>query len=407
MAKLEIGKKEYTPTKTSHDIQVMALSLCIATNTIVIIWGPPGAGKTSALNAISQSTRLNLEQILASTKEPPDFAGFPFISDGIMRLAPPAWAHNIIKAYEERKQLSIAFFDELSTAVPATQAAVLTTILDRKAGEAQMPMGTRMVAAANPPKIAANGWDLTPPMANRFTHLDWELDAKTIAKGLQLGWKTPAIPRLPSNMKALVRNAEILVGSFIESRPQAVEYDFSNWSGNSSSQDFKAANNAWPSARSWTVAARLFAAGQAARLPDKSPLHDDVTRILLEGTVGVAQATEFLTYAKALDLPNPVELLNNPTGYKLPERGDHISATLASVHHEALSHKGTDIYAPVWIAWGDILSIVVDAGKGDIAFAFVQDWMRSRPEGTGLQTRHSKSLGALLKAFGDIEDLEK
>jgi MoxR-like ATPase len=405
VAKLDIGKKEYTPTKTTHEVQVMALALCIATNTITVIWGPPGAGKTSALNAISASTRLHLEQILASTKEPPDFAGFPFINDGIMRLAPPAWAHNIIKAHQERKQLSIAFFDELSTAVPATQAAVLTTILDRKAGEAQMPMGTRMIAAANPPKIAANGWDLTPPMANRFTHLDWELDAKTIARGLQLGWKTPEIPRLPSNMKALVRNAEILVGSYIESRPQAVEYDFSNWSGNSSSQDFRAANNAWPSARSWTVAAKLFAAGKAARLPDKSPLHDEVTRILLEGTVGVAQATEFLTYAANLDLPNPVELLNNPSGYQLPERGDHISATLAAVHHEAISHQGTDIYAPVWVAWGDILTMVVDAGKGDISFAFVQDWMRERPQGVGLQKRHRDSLGHLLKAFGDIDNL--
>lgn len=399
---MAVLERTLVPTQATHEVQATALALCIATNVSAIIWGPPGAGKTATLNAIAQANRLHLEQILASTKEPPDFAGFPFIHGGVMRLAPPAWAHNIITAHTERKQLSIAFFDELSTAVPATQAACLTTILDRKAGESQMPMGTRMIAAANPPKIAANGWDLTPPMANRFTHIDWELDSKTIAKGLQLGWKPPPIPRLPSTMKALVKNAEILVGSFIESRPSAVEYDFSKWSGNSSSQEFRAANNAWPSARSWTTAARLFAAGQAARLPDKSPLHDDVTRILLEGTVGVAKATEFLTYAKALDLPNPVELLNNPSSYEMPDRGDHISATLAAVHHEAVSHQKTDIYPHIWIAWGDIIAKVVTAGKGDIALAFAKDWQSNRPQGTVMQKRHADVFKPLFNAFNEV-----
>lgn len=400
---MAVKAKEYIPTPVTHEIQATALAVCIASNVSAVIWGPPGAGKTATLSAITKANNLHLEQILASTKEPPDFAGFPYIHDGVMRLAPPAWSHNINRVYAENKQLSVAFFDELSTAVPATQAAVLTTILDRKAGESQMPMGTRMIAAANPPKIAANGWDLTPPMANRFTHLDWELDAKTIARGLQLGWKSPEIPRLPSTMRALVRNAEILVGSYIESAPSSIEYDFSKWSGNSSSQEFRASNNAWPSARSWTTAAKLFAAATAARMPDKSPLHDDVKRILLEGTIGVAQATQFLAYAEKLDLPNPVDLLNNPSSWTLPPRGDQISATLASVQHEASIHRAKDIYPQIWLAWGDLITIVVNAGKGDVALAFAQDWLRNRPHGTGMSQRHSDAFGPLHKSFENLE----
>lgn len=399
---MAVKTKEYLPTKGSYEKQVSALALCVAVNASPVIWGPPGAGKTAILNAIADANRLHLEQILASTKEPPDFSGFPFIDKGVMRLAPPAWANNIVKAYQENRRPSIAFFDEISTAVPATQAALLTTILDRRAGETQLPMSTRMVAAANPPKIAANGWDMTAPMANRFTHLDWELDSVTIARGLQIGWKSPAIPRLPSNMKSLIRNAEILVGSYIESKPDAIRYDFSNFSGNAAKSEFHAAINAWPSARSWTVAAKLYAAGQAAKTADKQPLHKDVTKLLIEGTVGISQAHQFLEYTEALDLPNPEDILRDPNNIEIPARLDKISAILASVQTTSVSYKDNPSYAHVWNAWGDFLTRIVDIGKADHAFPFIKQWLIERPEGTGISDKHHRSFKPLLDAFKDV-----
>lgn len=393
---------QYLPTKGSYEKQVSALALCVAVNASPVIWGPPGAGKTAILNAIADANRLHLEQILASTKEPPDFSGFPFIDKGVMRLAPPAWANNIVKAYQENRRPSIAFFDEISTAPPATQAALLTTILDRKAGETQLPMSTRMVAAANPPKIAANGWDMTAPMANRFTHLDWELDSLTIARGLQIGWKSPDIPRLPSNIKSLIRNAEILVGSYIESKPDAMRYDFSSFSGNAAKSEFHAAINAWPSARSWTIAAKLYAAGQAAITADKEPLHKDVTKLLIEGTVGIAQARQFLTYTESLDLPKPEDILRDPDNIEIPTRLDKISAILASVQTTSVSYKDNPSYAHVWSAWGDFLTRIVDIGKADHAFPFIKQWLIERPEGTGISDRHYRSFKPLLDAFKDV-----
>lgn len=396
---MAVETKKYIPTPSSYEHQVSALALCISVNVSPIIWGPPGAGKTAVLGAIATENRLHLEQILASTKEPPDFAGFPFIDNGVMRLAPPAWAHNIVKKYTEEKQVSIAFFDEISTAVPATQAALLTTFLDRKAGETQMPMSTRMVGAANPPKIAANGWDLTAPMANRFTHLDWEMDNVTIARGLQLGWGAPSVPRLPSNIKSLIRNAEILVGSYIEFKPDAIRYDFSNFSGNAMKAEFHAANNAWPSARSWTAAAKLFAAANSAVGADKEPIHKNVTRILLEGTVGVAHATQFLTYVDGLDLPDPKDVLRDPRNYPIPERLDKISAVLASVQSLSLSYKDEASFRQIWTAWGDFLARVVDMGKADHAFPFIKQWLDERPTGAGITDFHKNSFGPILEAL--------
>ncbi len=61
------------------------------------------------------------------------------------------------------------FLDELSTATP-TRAA-LRVVLERRVGSLQLPPGVRIVAAANPRASAADGWELSPPLANRFAHL--------------------------------------------------------------------------------------------------------------------------------------------------------------------------------------------------------------------------------------------
>ena len=38
-----------------------------------------------------------------------------------------------------------------------------------------------IVAAANPPEQASDGWDLSAPLANRFVHLDWRATASSFA----------------------------------------------------------------------------------------------------------------------------------------------------------------------------------------------------------------------------------
>lgn len=387
-------------------MQETALALCIALNANVIIWGPPGAGKTEVLKSIARANNFHLEVVLLSAKEPSEVSGIPYVADGKEKTAPPEYVRNVMRAIRKTEdkpaQYSMVFWDEFSTALPSVQAPALTTFLDRKAGPYQMPMDTRMVAAANPPKIAANGWDLSAPTANRFTHIDWSLDATTIANGFQQGWTPPDIPRLPSskNMEPLIQNAKILIGAFIRSKPDAVEFDFANYRGNSSADNFKASDNAFPTARSWEMAAKLYAGVKSARFADGSPLNDSILALLLEGTVGVAMASEFMAYANALDIPSPIEALNKPDDFELPARGDKISAVLASVQQQAISYRHGKNYARIWDHWGNIISRVIDQGFGDIALSFTQTWMDNIPDGSGLSDRHNKSISALQRAFG-------
>jgi MoxR-like ATPase len=97
------------------------------------------------------------------------------------------------------------FFDEISTAPPAVQAALLRVVLEREVGDLSLPPSVSIVAAANPPERTVGGWDLTAPLANRFCHLQWEhrrddwvdgMLRATWVDGKLRGWPTPDVKRL-------------------------------------------------------------------------------------------------------------------------------------------------------------------------------------------------------------------
>ena len=148
-----------------------ATATAIAAGVPVLVWGGPGVGKTSGITAIARSSGLHFEAVIASIREPSDFAGLPVVGEHGVTFAPPDWAKRLAAAGR-----GILLLDELSTAPPAVQSALLRVVFERQVGDLTLPAGVRIVAAANPPEEAADGWDLAPPLANRFCHLDWTLD---------------------------------------------------------------------------------------------------------------------------------------------------------------------------------------------------------------------------------------
>ncbi|MFD0478250.1 AAA family ATPase [Nonomuraea thailandensis] len=155
-----------------------ALSVAVAANLPVLLWGSPGTGKTSAVLALGERLGLPVEVVVGSIREPSDFAGLPVLRDGETWFAPPRWASRLASAGR-----GILFLDELTTAPPAVQAAMLRVVLERAVGDLALPPAVRIVAAANPPEQAADGWDLSAPLANRLVHLDWTVSAESVAEG--------------------------------------------------------------------------------------------------------------------------------------------------------------------------------------------------------------------------------
>jgi hypothetical protein len=333
-----------------------ALGVAIAAKSPIILWGAPGQGKTSVLEAIAEATNRPIRTVLASIREPSDFAGLPNIVDGKTRLIAPDWAQDIAETGN-----GILFFDEISTAPPATQAAMLRVALDRIAGDLYLGDDVSIVAAANPPEIAADGWDLAAPMANRFCHLDWSLPADVVRDGFSIGWPEIPVPTIdPERARKEVQEALLLVGSFIGARP-----DLTTVIPTATAD----AGRAFPTPRSWEMAANLYGYATAAGVSGTA------RRMLVTGAVGQAAGAEFLAYVADLDLPDPEALLADPDSFVAPTRGDRVYAVGASVLAAVKNNNTPDR----WKAAGKVVAAIAAADHSDVAVAIGKRWMGIRP----------------------------
>lgn len=376
----------------------MALGIAIMSNVPVILWGRPGEGKTSVLEQIAAHYRFWMETIIASICEPADFAGLPVVdhATGTVKLAPPQWAQNLsvapapdnwpVDLSQSTGGFGIAFYDEVSTAPPAVQAALLRPVLSNVVGALDMGKEIRTVAAANPADIAAGGWDLAPPMANRFLHLQWSLPADVIRDGFSIGFEPVPLPTPnPENVERLVRESKALVGSFIGSHPEIRSVLPDN------SED---AGYAFPTPRSWEQAAKLYGYALACGV------NSDVIQLLLVGSVGAPAAGEFLTYAASLDLPDPDEIIADPSKLVLPrERGDKVYAIAGSVLVSLVNNQTDERWRNV----GHILGMMAEAGYGDLAFTYGRRWATMMPTTGVMPTPETvQHLGPVLAEIGAI-----
>lgn len=301
-----LGLLRATTTEPRPDVQLEALTLAVAADLPVLLWGEPGIGKTAALTQLAATLDLPLTTVIASVHEPSDFSGLPVIGDDPAEqgvpMAPPDWAVRLVKAGR-----GLLFLDELSTAPPAVQAALLRLVLERRIGALRLPPGVRIVAAANPRSSAADGWELSAPLANRFVHLQWTHDHEVVVRGLGGTWPRATLPRLdPEKLAGAVDFARRAVCGLLSGRPGLVHRLPSGEARR---------GGPWPSPRSWEMTQCLVAFATAAGASR------EVLSLLVRGTVGDGPGLELLASVDRMDLPDPELLLADPANAGLPERG--------------------------------------------------------------------------------------
>lgn len=336
-----------------------ALAVAVHAGVPVLLWGSPGSGKTSVVRALGDALGWPTEVVIGSIREPADFAGLPVVAEGAVRMAPPTWARRL---HDEGRGL--LFLDELTTAPPAVQAAMLRVVLERVVGDLALPAGVRVVAAANPPEEAADGWELAAPLANRLVHLDWPVDVAAVAKGLVLGFPAPPAAPHPEPTAAQAIAARAAVAAFLEVRP-ALALALPS----SAAQ----AGRGWPSPRSWEAAARLLAACEAAGSSE------DCRSLLVTGAVGEGAGIEFLSWLANMDLPDPEAVLADPDGFDLPERSDRAFAVLTAVAAVAVARGDADSWAAAWRVVARVAG-----GAPDVAALGARALASARPPGAAI-----------------------
>jgi hypothetical protein len=333
-----------------------ALGVAVAAGVPVLLWGAPGTGKTSAIKSMAQELGVPCETVIASIREPSDFAGLPVVTDGQVMFAPPRWARRLAE-----EGVGILFLDEISTAPPAVQAALLRVVLERVVGDLALPEGIVVIAAANPPELAADGWDLSPPLANRFCHLDWPVETQAFAEGLSGEWAVPVVPRLSEGWESQLALGRGLVSAFVSARPGLTV---------AMPQDGTSAGRGWPSPRSWEMTSLLWTAATVAGASEQA------RAVLVMGSVGQGAGLELLNWASEMDLPDPEAVLGDPEAFVMPDRGDRAHAALSAVA-AAVAANPTE---QRWLAGWKVLARAADKGA-DVAALAARVLAQCRPEG--------------------------
>ncbi|MCX4777409.1 AAA family ATPase [Streptomyces sp. NBC_01264] len=336
-----------TTTEPRPDVQLEALTLAVAADLPVLLWGEPGIGKTAALTQLAASLDLPLTTVIASVHEPSDFSGLPIVGDDPeeqgVPMAPPDWAVRLVRAGR-----GLLFLDELSTAPPAVQAALLRLVLERRIGALRLPPEVRIVAAANPRSSAADGWELSPPLANRFVHLQWTHDQEVVVRGLGGTWPRATLPRLdPERLPESVDFARRAVCGLLAARPKLVHRLPSGETRR---------GGPWPSPRSWEMTLCLIAFATAAGSSR------EVLSLLVRGTVGDGPGLELLASLDRMDLPDPESLLADPAGAALPERGDLRQAVLDGVVEAVRGRPEKSRWDAAWA----LLARALETGAPDL-----------------------------------------
>ncbi len=301
---LSIG--EMVKEISSAYIAVLKSGLPVKTVPSVMLWGPPGVGKSQAVrqigNRIEKETkkRVSITDVRLLLFNPIDLRGIP-TANADKTLA--VWLRpEIFQMDPSEEVINILFLDEISAAPQSVQAAAYQIALDRTVGEHRLPDNCIVIAAGNRTTDKSVAYKMPKALANRFLHMEVE--------GNFDSWKRWAI-QSGINEKVI---------GFLSFRSNYLM-----------GFDASAEDLAFPTPRSWEMVSNLLNA-----------VSDDVDEMysMISGIVGTGVAVEFRTWANVYrELPKVEDIFagSNP---KLPTGTDALYALTSSMTAYARGCKG-------------------------------------------------------------------
>lgn len=142
---------------------LMDILLNIAVIRPVFIWGPPGIGKSSLVQAFADAVGLPCVSLLGSQLAPEDLIGVPQIIDGKSRFCPPQMI--------ARDEPYCLFLDELNACTHEVQKAFYSLILEKRIGEYKLPAGSVVIGAGNRAQDSAIVKPMSSALINRMFHV--------------------------------------------------------------------------------------------------------------------------------------------------------------------------------------------------------------------------------------------
>jgi hypothetical protein len=269
-------------------------------HTPVMLWGPPGVGKSQMVAQVGLRHAVPVIDIRLSQMEPSDLRGIPFRVASHVEWAVPA----ILPDTERHGPTGILFLDEITSAPPTVSAAAYQLILDRRLGEYKIPTGWAIFAAGNRQGDRGVTYQMPAPLANRFSHFEVETNLDD-----WVAW-------------AYANGMDERVIGFLRFRPELLF-------------DFDPAHNpvAFPSPRSWEFAHRAL---------QKFGDHPDLIVGALQACVGPAAGIELAAFVENLDQLPDLDAILRGEDVPVPKEIDLQYAVASSLVARAIRARDSD-----------------------------------------------------------------
>ncbi len=300
--------------------------------TPVMLWGPPGVGKSEIVAEVAARNGAALIDLRLSQLEPTDLRGIPFRIDDRVEWSVPA----MLPDAGRHGARGILFLDEINAAPPTVTAAAYQLILDRRLGDYRLPEGWAVMAAGNRQGDRGVTYAMPAPLANRLTHYDVDVHLDD--------WIT----------WAHVAGIDARVIAFLRFRPELLF-------------DFDAARNpiAFPSPRTWVFAHRAL-----LKFVDRTDLLLDA----LQACVGRAAGIEIKAFIDHMRQLPDVDAIARGEAQDMPEAVDLQYGVAAALVRRAMRAAAA---AEARSVCGNILRYAQRFPQREMGVMLVADMQRS------------------------------
>lgn len=253
----------------------------------VMLWGPPGIGKSSIVLEVAEHLGMRVVDVRAALLEPVDLMGVPSVVDGTTRWNTPSWLPT------DPEEPVLLFLDELSNASEAVQNALLQLVQDRRCGDYILPPSVAIVGAGNRREDGTYSKAFSKALGSRFgTHLEMAVSLDQWCR-----WAVGA------------GIAAEVVG-FVRLRPDLL-HQF----------DSKAKGNSFPCPRTWEKVSKVL-----GRIPK------DLELAVFSGALGDGCGAEFTSFLRIYrDLPSIDAIFMSPDSVDVPTNPSVMFALCAAM----------------------------------------------------------------------------
>lgn len=291
----------------------------------VVLWGPPGIGKSQIVHQAAEEDGIEIEDIRAVLLDPVDVKGLPHVKavervvtkqrplkDKDGRQVKDERGMVVYETYEETETIEISdwaqpgflpragkgylFLDELNRAPQLVQNSFLQLILDRRVGDYHLPPGWTPISACNDAAYSTGVTTMNEAMRARFMHLD-------------------VMPSINDWCEwAVKNNIHPMVVAYLRFQEENFHYI----------KDIKTAR-VHPNPRGWSMVSKIAWAYDEHKKKYKGD-EDSLKALatlelpLYTGIVGHGAAASFVGYYKFFyQCPDPMAIMTNPDTYPVPE----------------------------------------------------------------------------------------